>query len=200
MFCDSACDSFSPHSEAGGLHFFSHELDDFRFRKAGLFLDLIKGAAIFPRHAYDLVLLLLCHGCEAKLDFRGRIRFLTMNRETKICASCGRVISWRKKWEDCWDEVKYCSAGCRKKKVSEVDVGLEAAILELLGKRASGATACPSEVAREFFGEDDWRGEMERVRSAARRLVDAGKVEILQNGRVVDASTAKGTIRLRKVQ
>ena len=121
-----------------------------------------------------------------------------MKGDTKICASCGRVITWRKKWEDCWDEVKYCSAGCRKKKVTKVDGELEVAIMELLGKRANGATACPSEVAREFFPEDEWKGEMERVRKAARRLVDAGKVEILQKGQVVDASTAKGAIRLRR--
>ena len=39
---------------------------------------------------------------------------------------------------------------------------------------------------------------MEEVRKAARRLVDQGEVEILQKGRVVDPSTAKGAIRLRK--
>ena len=32
---------------------------------------------------------------------------------------------------------------------------------------------------------------------AARRLVDAGRIEIIQRGRVVDPSTAKGPIRLR---
>ncbi|MGJ8643458.1 MAG: DUF3253 domain-containing protein [Luteolibacter sp.] len=134
------------------------------------------------------------------MDFRARIRFLTMNGETKNCASCGRVMAWRKKWEDCWDEVRYCSAGCRKKKVSRVDKELEAAILELLGKRARGATVCPSEVARGFFGENEWMDEMERVRRAAQRLVDAGKFEILQKGQVVDPSTAKGAIRLRRIQ
>jgi hypothetical protein len=39
---------------------------------------------------------------------------------------------------------------------------------------------------------------MERTRCAARRLVDQGKIEILQNGRIVDPSFAKGPIRLRK--
>ncbi|MFM9112416.1 MAG: DUF3253 domain-containing protein, partial [Actinomycetota bacterium] len=34
---------------------------------------------------------------------------------------------------------------------------------------------------------------------AARRLVVTGEVEITQGGRVVDPSTAKGPIRLRKV-
>jgi hypothetical protein len=31
----------------------------------------------------------------------------------KPCAVCGRPFSWRKKWERCWEEVKYCSDRCR---------------------------------------------------------------------------------------
>ncbi|MBT8186415.1 MAG: DUF2256 domain-containing protein [Croceitalea sp.] len=34
---------------------------------------------------------------------------------TKLCANCGRPFAWRKKWENCWNEVKYCSAKCRTK-------------------------------------------------------------------------------------
>jgi len=34
----------------------------------------------------------------------------------KICATCGRPFSWRKKWEKVWDEVKYCSDRCRRGK------------------------------------------------------------------------------------
>lgn len=34
----------------------------------------------------------------------------------KICAACGRPMVWRKAWEKVWDEVKYCSDACRKKK------------------------------------------------------------------------------------
>ena len=32
----------------------------------------------------------------------------------KICVTCGRPYTWRKKWEKVWDEVKYCSDRCRK--------------------------------------------------------------------------------------
>mmetsp|Transcript_16797 Transcript_16797/g.23531 ORF Transcript_16797/g.23531 Transcript_16797/m.23531 type:complete len:135 (-) Transcript_16797:47-451(-) len=32
----------------------------------------------------------------------------------KDCVVCGRPFSWRKKWERCWDEVKYCSDKCRR--------------------------------------------------------------------------------------
>jgi hypothetical protein len=32
---------------------------------------------------------------------------------TKICPVCQRPFVWRKKWERCWDEVKFCSNRCR---------------------------------------------------------------------------------------
>ena len=34
---------------------------------------------------------------------------------TKVCACCGRVFSWRKKWERDWERVKYCSKRCAAK-------------------------------------------------------------------------------------
>ena len=40
---------------------------------------------------------------------------------------------------------------------------------------------------------------MEPARAAARRLVASGDVEITQGGHVVDGSTAKGPIRVRRV-
>ena len=36
----------------------------------------------------------------------------------KICATCGRPFGWRKKWERCWDEVKYCSGRCSRNRKS----------------------------------------------------------------------------------
>ena len=35
---------------------------------------------------------------------------------TKTCVVCGRPFTWRKKWADCWEEVKYCSQRCRRQK------------------------------------------------------------------------------------
>ncbi|WP_082029768.1 DUF2256 domain-containing protein [Ruegeria sp. ANG-S4] len=32
----------------------------------------------------------------------------------KICATCGRPFSWRKKWSKVWSEVRYCSDRCRR--------------------------------------------------------------------------------------
>ncbi len=34
----------------------------------------------------------------------------------KTCVVCGRPFTWRKKWEKNWDEVKYCSDACRKRR------------------------------------------------------------------------------------
>ena len=34
----------------------------------------------------------------------------------KTCQACGRPMVWRKAWERVWDQVKYCSGACRKKK------------------------------------------------------------------------------------
>ena len=36
---------------------------------------------------------------------------------TKICPVCGRSFTWRKKWAKVWEEVKYCSERCRRKKI-----------------------------------------------------------------------------------
>jgi len=118
--------------------------------------------------------------------------------EPKTCVSCGRTIEWRKKWERDWDQVRYCSTGCRRRGVTDVDRQLEAMITELLDARAADATICPSEAARRVDPEG-WRELMEPARRAARRLVEAGSAQIVQAGRVVDPSTAKGLIRIRRI-
>lgn len=81
---------------------------------------------------------------------------------------------------------------------TSVDRRLEASILDLLAQRAPTSTICPSDAARAVGDEDSWRELMEPARRAARRLVDRGEVEITQGGRVVDPSTARGPIRIRR--
>ena len=125
------------------------------------------------------------------------------DRAPKICVACGRTVEWRKKWERNWESVRYCSSACRQRGVRTVDQALESAITTLLDQRAHDATICPSEAARLVTHEqgkddDSWRNLMEPARAAARRLVAAGEVEITQQGRVVDQSTAKGAIRIRR--
>lgn len=93
---------------------------------------------------------------------------------------------------------------------SETDRAVEAQILELLAQRGPGKTICPSEVARALYrrplpgasGDDQtvagWRALMDPVREAAGRLVESGEIVATQGGVVIELSTAKGPIRLRR--
>jgi hypothetical protein len=146
-------------------------------------------------------------------------RSSAVERADKVCGSCGRRIQWRASWSRNWESVRWCSDACRARKVTAVDRELEASILRLLSERAAGATICPSEAARAVAahevsapavaarevgapdGADDaWRDLMEPARRAARRLVATGEVEIMQGGRPVDPSTARGPIRIRLIR
>ncbi len=112
-------------------------------------------------------------------------------------------MEWRKSWAKNWDEVKFCSDACRKHRGGaggSLDQQLEDGILQLLHERGAGKTICPSEAARAVAGNAEreaWEPLMELARAAARRLVARGQLVITQGGHVVDASTAKGAIRLR---
>lgn len=119
---------------------------------------------------------------------------------TKTCAACGRTVTWRKRWANNWDEVKFCSDACRSAGVHDIDKRLEHEILRLLHERGRDKTICPSEAARAVAATEDrqlWEPLMNPARNAARRLVAQGAVVITQKGVIVDASTAKGPIRLR---
>jgi hypothetical protein len=122
--------------------------------------------------------------------------------EARTCASCGRVMTWRRSWARDWDNVRWCSQRCRRRGVTAVDDALSSAILALLDTRRGDASICPSEAARAVAGDDPeaWRPLMEPARAAARRLVAAGEVEVTQRGRVVDPSVARGPIRVRRVR
>ena len=81
--------------------------------------------------------------------------------------------------------------------VEATDRALGTAIVELLDARGAGKTICPSEAARRVDPQD-WRPLMEPARRAARRLVEAGEVQMTQQGQVVDPATATGPVRLRR--
>ena len=124
---------------------------------------------------------------------------MTVTPESKTCSRCGRTMEWRKAWARNWDSVRYCSDACRRHKLTATDEALEASILDLLDARAVSGTICPSEAAR-VIDPDRWQDRREPARQAARRLVAAGDVEITQGGHVVDPSTAKVPIRIRRVR
>ncbi|WP_432519706.1 DUF3253 domain-containing protein [Kineococcus sp. SYSU DK006] len=118
---------------------------------------------------------------------------------TKDCAVCGRTITWRRKWERDWEQVRHCSDACRRRAGgagARVDARLDTALRALL-ERSSRAGVSPDEAARAVGG-DDWRALAEPARAAARRLVAAGEAEIVQAGRVVDPSRARGPVRVRR--
>ena len=119
-------------------------------------------------------------------------------KKEKICRTCGRAFAWSEARARDWDVTKYCSQACSGYAKGERDAELEAAILELLGERGAGKTICPSDAAKRVGGvaaRRDWEGLMQPAREAARRLVRAGKIVVMQNGRVVDAERAKGALR-----
>ena len=41
---------------------------------------------------------------------------LKTNLPQKTCIGCGLHFTWRKKWEHDWNNVKYCSKKCKRKK------------------------------------------------------------------------------------
>jgi hypothetical protein len=40
------------------------------------------------------------------------------NLPQKVCLTCKRPFTWRKKWELNWEQVKYCSQKCKQEKVN----------------------------------------------------------------------------------
>ncbi|QXC63599.1 DUF2256 and DUF3253 domain-containing protein [Aquihabitans sp. G128] len=106
-------------------------------------------------------------------------------------------MHWRKRWERSWDEVRHCSAACRRRGVRPVDHELEAAILQLLAAGPRGRAVDPEEAAREVGG-DGWESLREPARSAARRLHAQGQAVVTQGGKRVDPSTAKGPIEVAR--
>lgn len=127
------------------------------------------------------------------MAFKQRVKMIS-----KICAKCGRIIEYRKKWAKNWNEVKYCSDQCKKKKLTESDSTYEEKILELLSQRSLNSTICPSEVLPDV--EKQNKQLMEDVRQAARRLVHKNKIVIMQKNQIVDPSEFKGPIRLKLKQ
>ena len=120
-------------------------------------------------------------------------------RKEKLCKSCGKLFKCNEKRAQDWDVAKYCSQACSGYRPGERALELEGAILELLAERGAGKTICPSEAAKLVGGtatQRDWEGLMEPAREVARNLATAGRIVVTQKGKVVDATTAKGAIRL----
>lgn len=112
--------------------------------------------------------------------------------------SCGRRIAWRRKWARDWDRVRYCSDACRRRGIRPLDQRLEDIIAEHLSR--TGSMADVADAARELAAAEGVpEAELtEPARRAARRLVAAGRAELVQGGRAVDPSTARGPFGIRR--
>ena len=115
--------------------------------------------------------------------------------ETKHCNSCGRPFDKQKRFEKNWDEIKYCSAKCRKEKLEKNQTELEVFIIE---KLSLVSNICPSQIATEFFGKDRMKQMMEPVRCACRRLHLADKIKITQGNKPIKTLNFRGPIRITK--
>ena len=115
----------------------------------------------------------------------------------KICAHCGRSIEPRRMSSWNWEHLRYCSANCRRRAGARIHRDIEKAITALLNERAPSSSICPSEAARRLFS-DDFRGRMEDVRRAARRMAARGEVVITQKGRPVEPAGFRGAIRIAR--
>ena len=118
----------------------------------------------------------------------------------KTCLQCGRTITWRKKWERDWPQVKYCSQACRGAPHQD-GTDLEDVIMSGLQQvpASQGVDLSQFEEAAAAMLAGNRQGPREALRQAARRLAAAQEIEWVQQGRVVDPSTAKGLVNVRRV-
>lgn len=71
---------------------------------------------------------------------------------------------------------------------------VEQEISRQIAARGAGKTICPSEVARALA--EDWRALMPLVRDVADQMAARGGVLVTQKGVEVEATSARGPIRL----
>jgi len=77
-----------------------------------------------------------------------------------------------------------------------VERAIEETIMSLLAIRGRDKTICPSEAAREV-SPSDWRDLMDATRAVAARLANEGRIEVTQQGQLIDPLSAQGPVRLR---
>ena len=53
---------------------------------------------------------------ETRLNDVLKVKGLKARLPSKPCVACGRPMSWRRSWARNWNEVRYCSEVCRRRK------------------------------------------------------------------------------------
>ena len=108
---------------------------------------------------------------------------------TKTCVQCGRIFSWRKKWAQSWEQVRFCSQACRKKGAQDpADLAALLGLLRAAPKRTlmlDSATEAKLSCPREA------------LRARARLLAHAGQATLYVKGRRVSPEEARGQVELR---
>ncbi len=116
--------------------------------------------------------------------------------DEKHCIVCGRRFGWRVRWASEWATIQHCGSRCARRRLTATDAALEQAIVTMLERSPASTPISPNEAARSLG--KGWRALSERARDAARRLASRGAVEFVQGDRLVDASSAKGPIQVRR--
>ncbi|MEM9731745.1 MAG: DUF2256 domain-containing protein, partial [Myxococcota bacterium] len=49
---------------------------------------------------------------------------LVRSTAVKTCPRCGRDFEWRAKWASHWEDVRYCSERCRRRRLGKTDRAL----------------------------------------------------------------------------
>lgn len=75
-------------------------------------------------------------------------------------------------------------------------VRIEAAMRALLRSRRSGASICPSDVAR-IVGGSRWRRVLGAIRAQAVAMAAAGDIEVMRGRRVITSNQTAGVLRYR---
>lgn len=95
------------------------------------------------------------------------------NLPSKICVSCQRPFTWRKKWERCWDEVQTCSKRCNAERK----------------KSGSAASATDTASNDDAAAGDDDDGPRLSARKMAKKAMKAERRE--KRAGVASASTGR---------
>jgi hypothetical protein len=117
----------------------------------------------------------------------------------KPCGVCGRTINWMRRYARTWEDVKFCSARCKRVGMGQAEEDLEHAIIDLLDQRTGNQSITPTEAAK-LVGGDGWQSLMSHAQTAVVRLAERGEVEITMKGKVVDPSHVDGPVRIRRAR
>ena len=125
----------------------------------------------------------------------------SISRTDKVCQACGRTITWRKKWERDWGNIRYCSNACRRRRSPRRDAQLEKSITGYL-TQYPGKAISSAELLKLLHATDTQTHttKAEDVRRAMRRLAHQGRIEVIQQGKRIKPQNIRGEVQVRLCQ